>query len=270
MNKLLITGIPRSGTTLTTAIIDGLDDSLALSEPQSHVDLIEKCDSADKYAESIYHDLIDVRATLLKGQPILDRRNSSGQAITNYFTRTEGKTVNQFKIMPIIKPNLSKNFLLASKHNAHYTAALPSILALTDLPILFVIRHPIPTILSWRSLQLPISKGRLPAGEKYWKELSDWVKSSQDTLRIQIGIYDLFCKRYLEYQNKIQLVRYEQLTENESLIPNILKKNIETRVAIKSENKNHSYNFNEVEKIKNLLELYAPHAKELYTNFDKF
>lgn len=270
MSDLLVTGIPRSGTTLVTAIIDGLEDSLALSEPDAHTQFIGPSTSSAEYVEFIRDDLSEVRRAVLKGEPIVDRRSKTGAVTTNYFKRVNGKIVNSSQTFNISRANLSPNFLLASKHNAHYTAVLPEILSLINIPVLAVIRHPVPTILSWRSLQLPISRGRLPAAEKYWDDLASWTRSDNDTLTIQVGIYELFCKRYLQYLDQIRLLRYEQLAENNNLLSEILGRPIKTPVEIKPNNRNHNYDLREIDVIQNSIAMNAPCAYKLYPTLDEF
>jgi hypothetical protein len=264
MNELLITGIPRSGTTLTTAIVDGLENTLALSEPSNHTSLLDSTNSAAEYVHEIYRDLKEKRLQYLRGLPINDRRYDTGEPLTNYFTRSQGAVHSLGKEIPLDKPGLSADFLLASKHNAHYTAVLPSILHLTDLSVIAVIRHPIPTILSWRSLQLPVSKGRLPAGERYWKELRMWIDQRHSLMTTQVGIYELFCQRYLTFGDKIKLIRYEDLVSDEYLLARFLGRSVKRRVEIQKPNLDNEYPVHEIDEIRRILLEIAPCSLDLY------
>jgi len=264
MNELIITGIPRSGTTLTTAIVDGLENTLALSEPSSHTSLLDSTNSAAEYVHEIYQDLKEIRLQYLRGLPINDRRYDTGEPLTNYFTKSQGTVHSLSKEIPLDKPGLSEDFLLASKHNAHYTAVLPSILQLTDLSVIAVIRHPISTILSWRSLQLPVSKGRLPAGEKYWKELRMWIDQRHSLMTTQVGIYELFCKRYLTFGDKIKLIRYEDLVSDEYLLARFLGRSVKRKVEIQNPNLDNEYPVHEIDAIRRILLEIAPCSLDLY------
>jgi hypothetical protein len=48
------------------------------------------------------------------------------------------------------------------KHNEPLTAVLPELCELEGVQVAAIIRHPIPTILSWQSRDIPLSKGNLP------------------------------------------------------------------------------------------------------------
>ena len=268
MNELIITGIPRSGTTLTTAIVDGLDNTLALSEPSSHTSLLDSTNSAAEYVHEIYQDLREIRLKYLRGLPINDRRYDSGVPITNYFTRSQGIAHSLSKEIPLDKPGLSRDFLLASKHNAHYTAVLPSILQLTDLSVIAVIRHPISTILSWRSLQLPVSRGRLPAGERYWEELKKWIDERHNLMTTQVGIYELFCKRYLAFGDKLKLIRYEDLVSDEYLLARFLGKSVKRKVKIQNPVLDDKYPIHEIGEIRKIFLKIAPCTLDLYPDLE--
>ena len=56
MERVLVTGIPRSGTTLVAAMINDLDRSLCLSEPSRHVEWLETSSSRREYADRVIGD----------------------------------------------------------------------------------------------------------------------------------------------------------------------------------------------------------------------
>src|SRR5690606_22245716 len=73
--------------------------------------------------------------------------------------------------------------------------------------------HPVPTLLSWRSLDIPVSRGRLPSGERFWRKLSELVSGGHDLLQVQAGIYNLFCERYAKLEKKITILKYEDVVK---------------------------------------------------------
>jgi hypothetical protein len=85
MERVLVTGIPRSGTTLVTAMINDLDRSLCLSEPSRHVEWLETSSSRREYADRVIEDFDSVHAEIKRNGKVFDRRSAKGTSLTNYF-----------------------------------------------------------------------------------------------------------------------------------------------------------------------------------------
>ena len=76
---IILTGIPRAGTSLAAQLIDMQVDSVCLGEPEwqrPHPSL-----DARQFTEAIRHDFADIRQKLLAGIPVKDRRDASGEAL---------------------------------------------------------------------------------------------------------------------------------------------------------------------------------------------
>ena len=129
MPNLIITGVPRSGTTLAAAIIDQGPDALCLSEPENHVHLMSEAATAEEFVSHLSLDFDAIRRTVLAGGSVLDRRRPDGAPITDYFTSplSNGRRETAFVIRGITRPALSPDFVLGVKHNALYSAVLPQI-----------------------------------------------------------------------------------------------------------------------------------------------
>jgi hypothetical protein len=104
---LIITGTPRSGTSLAAAVIDQAPGCLCLSEPESHVELMQNAISAADFVAKIGQDFDTVRRSLLAGGSVLDRRGADGAPITNYFTNPERDRQREarYTIRPITRPD---------------------------------------------------------------------------------------------------------------------------------------------------------------------
>src|SRR5262245_56837618 len=79
MKDLIITGVPRSGTSLAAAIIDQLPDAFCLSEPENQIALMETAATAEEFVTRLGEDFAAIRRTLLAGGSVLDRRGDGGQ-----------------------------------------------------------------------------------------------------------------------------------------------------------------------------------------------
>jgi hypothetical protein len=211
MPDLIITGVPRSGTTLAAAIIDQAPDCLCLSEPDAHVDLMNGAASPEDFVSRLSREFETVRSTILSGGSVLDRRRADGAPLTNYFSEPlpDGRREAIFTIRSVQRSGLSSDFVLGVKHNALYSAVLPEIVQSRRFRVIATVRDPVAVLMSWRTLDLPLSRGRLPAGERFWPELAALGRADLDLTDKQIGICDLLLRRFAELADRIAIVPYE-------------------------------------------------------------
>lgn len=220
MQPLLITGIPRSGTTLAAALIDGAPDSYCLSEPDEQVGLMLASENAEVFVDRLAALLEAVRQTLLAGGKVADRRAVDGRPLTNYFADPgpDGQRETTYTLRLAGREGLPPDFLLASKHNALYVAVLPQLVRSGRFRILALVRDPVDALMSWRSLALPISSGRLPAAERFWEDMRELTLSALDLTEKQILICDLFCRRFAAWRHALSMLRYESLVSQPEVL----------------------------------------------------
>jgi len=267
-NDLIVTGIPRSGTTLTASLIDNLSNSVCLSEPKWQAKWFLERKKSDDLVKLITADFQEIRKKILNKEPIEDKRQADGTSPTNYFKAPENgvrRKDKTFSNRSIVFQVDNENFMLGIKHNSHYTGILPELIQTGNFSIIAIIRHPIPTIMSWRTLDIPISNGVLPAAEKTWSELRDITGSNDRLLTKQVRIYDLFCQRYLEYSDQIHIIKYEDIVSDPSILTELSGKTYERKVDLFNQNQNKIYNLKKEEKIRKAIIKYAPHALKLYS-----
>ena len=211
MPDLIITGLPRSGTTLAAAVIDQAPDSLCLSEPDGHLDLMSRAASAEDFVTSLCEEFDAVRRTILGGGSVLDRRRADGAPITNYFSDPlpDGRREAVFATRGVSRSGLSADFVLGVKHNALYVAVLPEIVNSGQFRVIAIVRDPVAVLMSLRTLDLPISRGRLPAGERFWPALAALGRADLDLTDKQIRICDLLLHRFGLLADRIAVIPYE-------------------------------------------------------------
>jgi len=214
MPDLIITGVPRSGTTLAAAIIDQTPNCLCLSEPDNHVDLMNGAASPEDFVSRLCREFETVRRTILSGGSVLDRRRADGAPVTDYFSDplSDGRRELAVTTRGIHRSRLSPDFVLGVKHNALYTAVLPEIVQSGRFRVVAIIRDPVSVLVSWQMLDLPISRGRLPAGERFWPELAALGRADLDLTDKQIRICDLLLYRYGQLADRIAVIPYEVFT----------------------------------------------------------
>jgi hypothetical protein len=231
--NVLITGLPRSGTSLATAIIDGLESALALSEPQEPLRIADKSDSPSEFAAELARFYDETRSSVLSNSAVTDLRDRNGQPVTDYLLRREGQIRNTSARQQLVRPGLPRNFLLATKNNALYTSALPELVKTRAVEIIAIIRNPIDLITSWANVPFPITRGALPEGEKYWPELGAIGNSRLSVVQKQAAIIQLFFARYEDSAPNIKVIRYEDLTRDGELVAKFLERTSVRSVKIR-------------------------------------
>lgn len=263
--SIVVTGMPRGGTTLLGSLINGLENSYCISEPMAVEEQLHLSATPEEFLQRTKYYFNDQRKRILETGKAVNRVTKDGRPVTNYFRRVAKQSIVQDYIeAEEIVAVRDENFILAVKHNAHFLSVLPLLCKQTDIAIIGIIRHPIPTILSWRSLALPITNGRLPSGEKFWPELYEVTHSDRELLLKQVMIYELIVTRLLAFKKSLYLLSYESLVRNTGQVSSLLNQDYKEPITFTSRNKNLDYDWNEVEKIKTTLTKHAPESLALY------
>jgi hypothetical protein len=225
--NLILTGIPRAGTTLAAAMIDSAADSVCLNEPLWQHEWAARHHhhkSAADFAAWLADDFARLRALLAAGGTVMDRRAEGGAALTNYaMLLPSGERVMAGEVA-FSRPGLSGDMTLAVKHNGLFMGVLPQLLAAEDFTILAVIRHPAEVLASWRRTPVPVARGQFPAACFYWREMADLVARPLPLLEKQVRMLDLLYARLWELRARLHLIRYEELIGEPRLLSDILGK----------------------------------------------
>ena len=210
--NVLITGTPRSGTTLVCSLLNKLPCIVALHEPMNVWEL-SKCRDAAALAEEIENFCADARRSLLEqgfavskhvGGEIRD--NAAGDRIDEGGTRA--RRTEHGKIV-IDKP-LSENFTLAIKHPLAFTALLEPLSQ--HFECFAVIRNPLATLASWNSLDwLKVKNGHAPIAEKLDADLARRLGRESDAIERQIQILEWAYDRFGRFLSKQSIIAYEDL-----------------------------------------------------------
>ena len=208
---LILTGIPRSGTTLAASLVDRLENTVCLNEPIQYYLWATAAKDQAAFVEKLTAELKMIRARLVNGETVMDSREYDGSIPTNYFDERGQRLKPHY--FPVSRPNAGEKLLLAVKHNEPLTSVLPELCRLNDLNVAVMVRHPIPTILSWQSRSIPLSTGQLTVGYRLWPEATAVSNEEISVYDIQAKIYELYCKRFHEYEDRVTVIKYEDLVE---------------------------------------------------------
>jgi hypothetical protein len=213
-HDILITGTPRSGTTLTCHLLNKVPDTLALHEPMRAKQLAEVDDPAARVAIVAQFCAEQRRMALAEGRVIsknVDGRvpdNPIGTEMTSAGLR---KSVVRKGYIPVTKP-LSEDFALVIKHNSGFTAILGALVE--RFPVYAVIRNPLATLGSWSTVSFQAHDGRAPAGERLSPELLQRLEGINSVLDRQIALLDWFHEQFLRYLPADRIIKYEDIVSS--------------------------------------------------------
>jgi len=212
MRNVLITGTPRSGTTLLCSLLNKLPDTVALHEPMN-VWEFPNCPDADAITEVIEAFCAETRKSLhhhgyamskhvgghIPDNVAADQVNRSGTRLRH----TEHGPV-------FVEKLLSENFVLAIKHPVAFSALLETLTQRFEC--FAIIRNPLATLASWNSLAwLNVRQGHAPIGEKLDSQLHRALAAEPDAIERQLHILEWFYTRFHRILPDRAIIKYEDL-----------------------------------------------------------
>jgi hypothetical protein len=216
----LITGLPRSGTTLACHLINAQENTVALHEPidpsvfEINSTRLAAVDQISNFLNYSRSRIVDEGVILTKqfegrlpSNPVGDARNG---------LRKEKVSLEALRIE---KP-LDGNFLLVVKHNALFTALLEDLI---DRVVVYgIVRNPLSVLASWQSVDFPVQQGRIPMGERFDKDLATALNECSDILERQMLVLEWFFAKFTQSLPSSNVIRYEEvIATNGSILESI-------------------------------------------------
>lgn len=209
MTTLLLTGLPRSGTTLACALLNDCPDTIALAEPlrlEPHGDRARAVAEIEAFLAGARRQLIE------QGQaPSL---HVGGAIPDNWAAEPTADPVRRPSraergLVRFAKP-LSADFRLIVKHPGEFSALLD--LLAPRHPLFALVRDPLAVLASWQTVDFPVATGRLPAAEALNPALAALLAGIAAPLARQVALIDWLLRRYLALLGPERILRYEDLT----------------------------------------------------------
>lgn len=207
---VILTGIPRSGSTLSCNILNKYKNTLALLEPLEP-SLFDANKGKYSAVLNISKFAFECRKNVLRDGEVMTR-HSNGTIPSNPLEDTLSDTLRK----PVVKAGMielnrvfDKDFTLVIKHNALFTSLLDELVDF--FPCYSIIRNPLSVLASWHTVDLPVNRGRIPAGEKFDFILRDKLLMTTDVLDRQIMILNWFFEKFDKYINKDNIIKYEDI-----------------------------------------------------------
>lgn len=209
----LLSGIPRSGSSLCCRLADQLPNTVALSEPIDNA-VFQGTEDAAAAARTVAAFVADARRRVRT-----DRSAPSMQV--------DGRLNDQMVAAPhggaprppqgergTIRVNkaLDSSFVLVVKHNALFAALLARLTP--RFACLALVRNPVAVLSSWETVDLPVRRGRVPAAERFDPALRKALDRERDVLRRRVLVLNWFFARYRALLPRTRILRYEDVVRS--------------------------------------------------------
>lgn len=267
--NILLTGIPRSGTTLTCNLLDSLDNTFALVEPLDMQQLLS-CPTKDdrhQYIQEYFHKLrIDITQN-----KVITRKQSSGSSTNTFADNLLQNNKRVLKPTTVTTQNIDKNLsgdlAIIIKHPNAFTALLGELVMVFNC--FAIIRNPISVLSSWNSLDHPLNKGHAPMAEAFDHNLKQKLSKISFPLKRQLALLDWYYQQFHQFLSTHQVIRYEDIINSNGAVLSAINNGAKTlKTSLSNKNKNSLYNKEFTEEAKELLLKQEAHGCWLYYTFE--
>lgn len=206
---VLLTGVPRSGTTLACFLLNKLHDVVALDEP---LDIARTFRSgSDKRMLAEIHGFASRMRHSIATRGIAVSKQIDGRVVDNHADQVDAEGLASFsgQIGDVQVSDATENCLLVIKHPFQFTAQLE--LLSTEFPVFAVIRNPLSVLGSWNRVKFPIRSGRNPLARLMTPALFDRLERCEDRLDRQITYLDWYFEQYQRFLPQERVIRYEEM-----------------------------------------------------------
>jgi hypothetical protein len=206
--NIILTGPPRSGTTLACYLLNKAENTVALHEPMN----LRMFPNPEAGLQSIQAFFAEMRHSLLEQGTALAK--VAGLSIPdNPFQATAGgkrQSIVQKGVVHFDK-TLTLDFYLVIKQNAHFTFLLPELAR--QYPCYAIIRNPVATLASWNTIDAPVARGNLTVLKTLNPSLYQELEAIPQLLARQVRLAHELYQRYLGLEG-LEVIRYESMIES--------------------------------------------------------
>ncbi len=208
VNTVLLTGLPRSGTTLACALLNDLPNTVALAEPMR----IDAAAGREAAVRQIDEFVVQMRRQALQSGSALSM-HIDGMVPDNWVADPRPGAELRAAIGLVhgdiaIAKALTPEFRLVVKHPGEFTA-LADMLS-TSHQLYAIVRNPLAVLASWQTVAMPVQKGRLPAAEALNQRLAALLDAETDVLKRQVALIGWILETYAVHLPD-RVLRYEDM-----------------------------------------------------------
>lgn len=217
--NIILTGLPRSGTSLTCHLLNKVENVIALNEPAIGINSVEEaCDQITDF-------FINSRQSILHQKKAMSF-HVNGVIPDNFFGEdkdTDGlrkKLEGGNRSLVEITKSLSDDFILCIKDNAPFAPILKGLTSY--FPCYAIVRNPLAALASWNTVKAPVNKGHLLAAEKFDPTLLNQLSHTPDKIDRQLLLLSWFFNHYYNALPFNHIIRYEDIISSNGKCLNII------------------------------------------------
>ena len=211
----VLTGLPRSGTTLACRLLNTLPNTVALHEPISPGRFVGAEDEQavlegmEQYFRKMRRMIRRKRVAVSKnvGGKITDNAYEQTKSGNGLRSQTGGKGTEKGKVA--VEKELGRNFLLVIKQPALFSSLLP-VLA-KRFPCYAIIRNPLSVLASWNSVDHRVREGHSRGAELYDEVLRGELASTDERVSRQLVLLSWWYERFYTTLDRDHAIPYEEL-----------------------------------------------------------
>ncbi|UCN00600.1 hypothetical protein LCX93_01405 [Sulfurimonas sp. SWIR-19] len=243
--NVVLTGIPRSGSSLICSLYNNYANSLALLEPINPFSI--KTQNSIEAVEYVNDFFFQMRKEIHYSKRFVTHHKEN-KIISNMLsdTQKESEGLRQKVVQHgyvSLEKELQRDFSLLIKQNAFFTALLPDLVNFFDTYV--VVRNPLSVLFSWNSVDLPVYRGHVPAGERFDEALKKKLEITVDRIDRQVIILEWFFRQFLQNIPQSNVLFYEDIVAGKFKTLEKLsydKNSINAHANMKNKNSNKLYN----------------------------
>jgi hypothetical protein len=237
--NVLVTGLPRSGTTLACELLNLVPDVVALDEPMNRLMLTGDTTraaphrrrtgrlpwrvargagqarprpDADLVADNVGRFLEGTRASITDRGTALTRHVEGrvlGSKVADEYDEggLRGRLFARGEIN--VDKQLSPTFVLVVKHNSAFAAVLPQLVK--RFPVTAIVRNPLSIISSWQTVPFPVQRGHASIAELLDPELAVALARIEDRVDRQFFLLSWFFGHFRDDLAGDAFLRYEDI-----------------------------------------------------------
>lgn len=214
--NIVLTGLPRSGTTLTCHMLNKLPNTVALHEPITYGRFDPKnqeaiLDGIEKFYRRMRRMITNEKVAFSKemeGQ--ITNKSYQLTSEIERLRRAAGHIRQRRKDQKVkIEKSLDREFTLIIKQPAMFSALLP--ILVKRFPCYALVRNPLAVLASWNSINRHTRNGHAPAAERYDEHLRVALDSIEDRSERQLWLLSWFFGRYRQELPEDHIIRYEEM-----------------------------------------------------------
>jgi hypothetical protein len=218
--NVLLTGIPRSGTTLACELLNRLPDTVALDEPMGgrELDRLSRSDANGppdpaSVCDEIGHFLEQMRESITMRKVAISKhvegRVSGGKLGDEMVGSLRTDLERRGEIQ--IGKELSRDFLLVIKHPGVFTALLETLVR--RFQVYAIVRNPLAILASWQTIPFTMRDGRHPITERIDRDLATSLDEAHDPVDRQLTLLSWYFEKYRALPED-RVIQYESIVSS--------------------------------------------------------